>query len=372
MREGSSPRFINSIASIDRGAWERCFVDEIEGYDYHRAIENAGILGFTFGWYALWRDGVLVCAIPSFTTCYDLATTAQGFVQRVLKRVQPAIPGGFKLTLCCLGSPETEHCQIGFDPSLSTSERKQALAELLEFWIADAHAKGAGLLGIKDICNDDLKRHRGVFERFGFKAVASLPSSKLDIDFTSIDDYLGHLSYATRKDMRRKLKARSKVDVSFTRDVTVELPEIVEMYRETRARSDWTFEELSGDYFATVLNDNPDTAFFALYRSGGELVAANLIMQNEAQLLDKFFVMRADAGRALNLYFLSWFANVERCLASGLKTFVAGQAAYDTKMRLGCVIEPNWIFFRHRNPLVNALLRAASPLLAVEQPKSKH
>lgn len=369
MHDGFSPRFVDSIALIDRGAWERCFADEIEGYDYHRAIENAGISGFAFGWYTLWRDGVLVCAIPSFTTCYDLATTAQGLVERVLKRVQLVVPGGLKLTLCCLGSPETEHCQIGFDPSLSNGERQQALAELLEFWIADAHAKGAGLLGIKDICDVGLKCHRSVFERFGFKAVASLPSSKIDITFTSLDDYLGRLSYATRKDLRRKLKARSKVDVSFTREVSQELTEIVEMYRETRARSDWTFEELSGDYFATVVRENP-TAFFALYRSGGRLVAANLLMQNDAQLLDKFFVMRADAGRALNVYFLSWIVNVERCLASGLKQFVAGQAAYETKMRLGCLIEPNWICFRHRNPMVNALLRVAAPLLAVEQPKS--
>ena len=56
--------FHSSIKTIDQTAWERCFPDELEGYDYHVGLENAAIKGFALGWYAASINGLLVCAVP--------------------------------------------------------------------------------------------------------------------------------------------------------------------------------------------------------------------------------------------------------------------------------------------------------------------
>ena len=363
--------FHSSIKTIDQTAWERCFPDELEGYDYHVGLENAAIEGFALGWYAASINGLLVCAVPVFSTAYDIATTAQGIAAHVLKRAQRWIPGRLTLKLSCLGSPETEHCQLGFHPDLSSKQSEATLGKLIDAWTKHVQSEGVALQGTKDIRESDKRKFNAIFVRLGFGSIASLPSAYLPISFTGIAEYFSLLSPATRKDMRRKLKHGRDIEVEFTNDISSVIDDIMDMYRDTRARSDWAFGDLSAGYFTAVLKQNPDTATFALYRVNSRLVAANLLLQNDHALLDKYYLARTSDTRTFNLYFFSWFTNVERCLTFGLGDYVSGQAGYDTKLRLGSRLAPNWIYFRHKNWLLHRLLQLTSPFLAVAQPIRK-
>jgi uncharacterized protein len=365
-------RFVPAITAIDREQWETCFAGELEGYGYHQGVGEAGIGGFDLGWYVVEEDGGLLCAAPVFETRYDLATTAQGAVRALLTRVQPWIPGQLKLGLSCLGSPVTETCQIGFAPHLDALGRESALKALMDFWLGHATSRGFALHGLKDISGTGRSRFEAVFAASEFRLVASMPSASLAIDFRDLDGYLARLSPATRKDMRRKLKARDKIRVEDTRDIDAVLPQIVEMYRETRARSDWAFEDLDASYFKSILRYSPATAFFKLYWWQDQLVGANLLLGDGHALLDKFFVMKGREGRDLNLYFVSWFENISHCLAHRIPVYQSGQAGYETKLRLGSELIPAWIGFRHNNRLVQTVLRLAGPLLAVDQPLIKN
>lgn len=364
----ASCRFVRSIDELDRASWERCYAGCIEGYDYHRAIERAGIDGFSFGWFAVEQGRSVVAAVPVFFTEYDLATTAQGTVAAVLRALRRWVPGGLRLRLSCLGSPETETCDFGFDQDLSAEQCNSLLEVMLNAWSEHAAKRGISLLGLKDISQVDYDRYGGVLRRHRYTPVASLPMAYLAIDFASTEEYLSRLSHATRKDMRRKLRRRSEVRVEFADRLDDVLVELMEMYSETRARSDWQFETLSGDYFKNLKAGLGDAALVALYYSGRQLIGANLLLVDGHTLLDKFFVMRSDPGRDLNLYFISWFTNIDVCLRRGLRLYLSGQAAYEAKLRLGCKLQRNWLFFRHSNTVVNWLLRLAAPLLAVEPP----
>ena len=367
-RQRWTARLVTSIAEIGRGQWDPCFKGEIESYGYHQGVEQAGIGGFELGWYVLEDDGQLVAAAPVFETLYDLATTAQGRVRTVLTRLQPWVPGQLKLRLSCLGSPVTETCQFGFAPHLDVSQKKLALMTLVKFWRQHAVSRGIGLHGLKDASDADRQLFDPLLADLGFRLVSSMPSASLALDFPDIEAYLARLSPATRKDMRRKLKLRDQIRVEDTRDVQGVLPDILEMYRETRSRSDWAFEELEASYFSRVL-ELSGNAFFKLYWAGDRLVGANLLLSDGKVLLDKFFVMRGTEGRELNLYFLSWFENIGYCLTHGLVTYHSGQAGYETKIKLGSVLHPTWIGFSHRNPIIQRALRWAAPMLAVDQPK---
>ncbi|MFM9939373.1 MAG: peptidogalycan biosysnthesis protein [Hyphomicrobiaceae bacterium] len=342
--------------------------NEIEGFDYHANIERAGISGFEFGWYAAHERSRLLCVIPAFFTHYDLVTTAQGRARRALEAVRQFMPGGLSLGLACLGSPETERCQIGMNPAIDDATALAVFDELIGFWERDANKRQLSLLGIKDICGANTSRFGSVLRKRGYRAAASLPIAVLPITFQSVEEYFASLSAATRKDLRRKLRTQALVSVEVTRDIEAALPDIMVMYRETRERSDWAFEELSANYFRELTAGSNASAKFVLYRSSGTLVAANLLIEDECQIIDKFFVMRATAGRELNLYFLSWVQNVRRCLERGCHTFVAGAAGYETKLRLGCRLQRRSLYYRHRNAAANLMLRAVSPVLAVEQP----
>ena len=365
-------RFVHSIDELDRASWERCYANSIEGYDYYRAVERAGIDGFTFGWFAVEQGHSVVAAIPVFFTEYDLATTAQGPVAAVLGALRGWVPGGLKLRLSCLGSPETETCDFGFDKDLSAEACNSLLEVMLNAWSEHASKRGISLLGIKDVSQVTCERYGSVLRRHRYTPVASLPMAYLAIDFDSTEEYLSRLSHATRKDMRRKLRRRNEVRVEFAARLDDDvLDELMEMYGETRARSDWQFETLSGDYFKNLKAALGDAALVALYYRGRQLIAANLLLVDGDTLLDKFFVMRSDPGRDLNLYFISWFTNIDVCLRRGLRLYVSGQAAYEVKLRLGCKLQRNWLFFRHRNIAINGLLRLVAPLLAVKPPLEK-
>jgi uncharacterized protein len=364
----SSVTYVESIALIDRAAWADCFPGEVENYDYHRAVEAAGLEGFELGWYTARRDGLVVCAVPVFFTPYDLTTTAAGRVQRIARMVQPWVPGQLRLKLSCLGSPVTEHCPFGMHPILSRAEVDTVLVELLAYWAEHAASRRIGLLGMKDVSERDRMSLGASLEHFGLRSALSLPTATMRIDFHDMASYLARLSAATRKDIRRKLKRRGDVRVELRTDAGPYLEQINSMYLETRERSAWAFEKLSAQYFTEVLRKMGPGSMLVLYFSGADLLAANLLLLGETQLVDKFFVMRGDAGRRLNLYFLSWLQNIEICLARGLTSYVSGQGAVETKVRLGSALSRNWFYFKHQNPFVGRALGAVSSLLEIKQP----
>ena len=361
-------RFAASIEDLDRASWQHCFAHEIEDFDYHISVEKADLNGFKFGWYVVEVDKRIVAAAPAFVTAYDLATTAQGLTQRILKALQTFVPGKLTLNLSCLGSPVTEVCPLGLDPELDEAQSHEVFGKILRFWVTHALSCGVKLTGIKDLSETARARFAAVLVSHGLRTVSSLPTAILPIEFESEEAYLAGLSRATRKDMRRKLKGRSQVRIELSRDINPNLKDIMAMYAETRSRSDWAFEELTPAYFREVITRLPDKAMMALYYSGSRLIGANLLLFDKTRLLDKFFVMRSREGRQFDLYFLSWFHNVQMCLDRKIPVYQSGQEGYETKMRLGSELEKNWICYRHANPLVNGLLRAVSPLLAVGQP----
>jgi predicted N-acyltransferase len=246
-----------------------------------------------------------------------------------------------------------------------------ALKALIAGFEREATAERCGLMGLKDVAEPDRPLWDSVVARQGYRPMASLPIASLDIDFASLDEYLGRLTYTARKDMRRKLRARSQLRIEVRDNVDGLTDRLLALYAQTRARADMAFEHLTADYFTGVPQTMRDRAFYVLYFQGDDLLAANLLLQDETTLLDKYFLMDAERGRPLNLYFLSWFTNVGLCLERGLKTYVSGQAAYENKLRLGSRLTRTSIYFRHRNTVVNGAMQLFAPLFAAD-PTQKH
>ncbi len=361
----------DSIAEIGREAWNACVSGALEDYDYFLAIERSHIKDFTHAYYAMVEDGTVLAVLPLFFTQYDLVTTAEGWVKTLLSAIKRVFPSLMLLKLACLGCAETECCPIGMHPSCPPEKKCLLFEQLLQCFEEDAEARHISLLGIKDVSTQDTTHYAAILDAHGFCGVAGQPTALLPIDFSSIDDYLSRLSAATRKDLRRKLRKRNDIRIEYRQQIDDVLKDVYAMYLETKARSDWQFEELTRDYFREVLNCMGERGLCAVYFHGDRPVAANLMLLDHERLLDKFFCMRRDEGRAYNLYFLSWLANLQLCLDRGLRYYQSGQAGYETKLRLGSRLLENRIYFRHRHRIANRLLRLISPLLAFTPPKGK-
>jgi len=359
---------VSTIRIVGREAWNACHPGELENYDYLLAVEEAGVAGFTWC-YALVRQGkrVLACC-PAFLTDFSpLTTLDDGWLKTFVQAIQRWFPRFLSFKFACLGSPVTEAGVIGFHPCIQEAHKPEILRQLLSYFESKKKRQGFHLIGIKDIPQEQKPLWEAAALPMGYCFLHSLPSAELAADFANMQEYMASLSADTRKDMRRKLKKMPELRIEQRNQLDDVLPEIEKLYISTKNRSEFQFEELKRAYFTNVLRHMGERAHCMLYFSGEKLLAFNLVLKDARRLLDKFFCMDAKAGRQFNLYFISWFTNLQYCLDHRIACYQSGQAGYDNKLRLGSTLTPNWLMFRHTNPVMNALLRFVAPLLAVNE-----
>jgi predicted N-acyltransferase len=363
-------RIHRSIHDIGREAWLACAPGSLEGFDYLAAVEDANLAGFGWRYAIVEQGGRPVMVAPGFHTDYSLDTTLNPLARQAVAAMRRVAPRAFRLKLAAIGSPCTEDAGVSFHPDASHEQRPAILRAGLEAFLADARREGCGLYAIKDAPQPDEQLWNETAGTFGFARATGLPTAVLEIDFTSIEGYLARLSAATRKDMRRKLKAMDELDIETRTEIGDVADRVMELYGMTRMRADMQFENLTRTYFTGVMDRMPHRALCVLYRErgSGDIIAANLLVHDDQTLLDKFFCSEDARGRANNLYFVSWIQNVRLCLELGLRRYQSGQAGYANKLRLGSRLIGSSMYFRHRNPIVNSTLRLAAPLLSEEQP----
>jgi predicted N-acyltransferase len=354
-------RVVTSIHDIGREAWDACFQERLEGFDYLAAVEGAGLAGFAWRYVLVSEAGRPLAAAPGFITDYSLDTTLTGAGRKRVAATRRIAPRAFTVKLGSLGSPCTENACLGV--AAAAPRRAELIEALLSAFERDAAAQDCWLLAVKDAPSDDADL-RAATRRLGYLPTPGLPAADLAIDFRDLDGYLAQLSHATRKDMRRKLRRSERIRMEVRHDLAGLEDRALDLYRPTRSRSDLQFEDLTPAYFTGVLAGMGERALCPCYFLGDELIGFNLLLQDGQTLLDKFFCMETARGPAHDLYFLSWFTNIGLCLDRGLSRYRSGQAGYATKLRLGSRLIGSEMLFRHRRPLVNQALRMAAPWLA--------
>ena len=345
----------SSLQAIEREAWNDCFPGALEDWDYIMAVEKAGIEGFEWRYLTLFEGSTLIAAATAFTTCYRLDTTVQGIGKRFTEQLNRVMPGLMHLHLYAIGSPVTEQCSAGTASHIAASERPALLARLLKLAHSDAAQLGIGLIAVKDVPSHDNDWAHSC-KAAGFQSMPSLPSAMLPVPYGSVDSYLGSLGKSTCKDMRRKLRA-PEPRVQWRNNIDDVLPEVMRLYEATLERSDLQFERLPPAYFTGILEQLGDRALCVLYWVDDHLVAFNLVLIDEHRLIDKFFGHDLALSREYNLYFRSWVVNVDYCIRNNIALYECGQAGYASKIRLGCTFQNNTLFFRHRNRLINGVLK---------------
>ena len=345
----------SSIQAIDREAWNDCFPDALEDWDYIVAVEKAGIEGFEWRYLTLFEGPTLLAVATAFTTCYRLDTTVQGLAKRFTEQLNRVLPGLVQLQLYAIGSPLTEQCSAGTASVIPAAHRPALLARLLTLAQADAARLGIGLIAVKDVPSDD-HEWATLCKTAGFQSMPGLPSATLAVPFGSVDGYLGSLGKSTRKDMRRKLRNPGP-RVEWRSTIDDVLPDVMRLYAASLARSDLQLERLPATYFTGILQQLGDRAVCVLYWLDEQLVAFNLVLIDEHRLIDKFFGHDLELTRDYNLYFRSWLVNVDYCISHNIALYECGQAGYASKIRLGCTFQGNTLYFRHRNWLINNLLK---------------
>ena len=342
-----------SIEAFDRDEWNALFADELEDWSYYRAVEDASLAGFEWIYLAVWDRGRLRAAVPGFVTDYRIDTTLSGPLKRATNAVARVAPRLLGIPLVSLGSPVGEVCHLGFAADTGESERRR-IADVLLAKLADfAAQRRIGMIAVKDACGADDALWADACGKRGLRRMPGQATALLDLPFRSLDEYLASLGAGTRRDMRRKLRARDALRIEWRTEIDDVLDRIMALYRATLAHAEYRFEELTPHYFSGVMRAARGRALCATYWLDEALIGFNLVLRNHERLLDKFFGMDDAAGRAHNLYYVSWLENVRYCIENGIARYQSGQGLEREKLRLGSRLAPNWLWYRHRNRIVD-------------------
>lgn len=360
----------NGVASISESDWSRLLPGEAEGWAYYKAIEASPPPGFQFEAIAVRNGGRIVAAAPLFRVTYRLDTPLQGRWRPVgdwLNRHAPRLVG---LPVMGLGSPLADRCHLGFDPGLSDADRASAMKAMLDGLDRYAAAERVPLLAIKDLADRECGPLDPAIAAAGFSRIASLPVCVLDLPFKSDAEYIQSLSANNRSTLRRKIKGAGKVDMEIVRSINGLENEIFDLYEETRKNSRFDygdFEQLSPNYFRSVMESLGPQAACILCRVDGRLLAFKLMFIEKNRVIDKFWGMRYPIGRDHNLFFVAWMEAVRFTIAHGATKFQSGQTAYAQKVKLGSGLDKLWVYFRHRGRVTNSIFRVAAPWIAFDK-----
>ena len=337
----------HSIHRVSRTDWAQLDSDELEGYDYYAAIEDAGLPGIEPRYFMIRDRQRLIAVAPAYRQRLKLDQVLTGLTAKLL--------GHLSVPILAVGSPVTETCSIACAPDwlARTPELLQVLVTGLH---RQSRLEGTWLYLFKDV-GEERVTLRSTLEHLGFARIAGMPRTLLPLPYADVEGYLASLGRVTRKGLKRKINAPSNLRIE-ARQYQVEdvIERMLALYADTVARSGEEIEPLTADYFRSVLAKLGERATCYLFWSDDRLIGFNLLLGDGTRQIDKVYACDGAAAREHNLYHRTWLAHVQRCIAQGIPALEASQAAYAEKLRLGCTLLGNDHYLHHRRAWVTRLL----------------
>ncbi len=312
---------------------ENFLAGELEGRAFYQAFQEAGVENFELGYLQARRDGAPVATAPYFTTRYRINTTLKGgWLKRLLTP--------FYLRLACIGHPLADFGMIDGEVS----------AEVLEAF-NKALSRKASVIAYKDF--------PAALPLSGFSVEPGLPVAALEIK----GDYWSGLKQHVRSDFRRRLRKAKALRIEIRDGYPAELGErLYELYLNVHRRGEFSFETLNRRYFEVV----GPISRYALYWEGDTLIGFCLLMCMGNRMHYKYLGMDYERGRRHGLYFIMSLTHIETCLREGYTIYQTGCTSYPFKQRLGSTLHPVWLYFRHRNPVLNWVVSRLMAWLSVK------
>jgi Peptidogalycan biosysnthesis/recognition len=303
-----------------------------------------------------------------FRVKFDLLTTADARALRVVNALPAAGLVRQMLTWRTLfwGTTVTEYL-----PVPSQIDGLASVESMLAIW-----RRSSRLCVLKDIPTQspllsDVERIAAAelidaCKNKGFILIAGQALAYVPIDFENVEEYLSRFSSSRRKNIRRKMRTRSTIQIEMIRTGcerltnTEFLKELYELYLNVYRQSDIHFDKLSAEFFSAVFKDSSLDGHLFLYYLAGQLIGFNLCFVHNAMLIDKYIGFHYPAAREHNLYFVSWMENLAFAVARKLKYYVAGWTDPEIKATLGA----KFTFTQHavyvRNPVLRRILGKVS------------
>lgn len=354
---------VNSIKDISCDTWDNFFgQDLVEDYGYQKTLEESGFKEFSFGYLLAKRDRDLVGIIPFFVMNFSFDTMINGSIHKFVAKFRRFIT----LKVLFLGTPTTEEFYLGIAKDECINEVfDEALEGLSEFCRKNK---------IGGICFYNLsEKNRPLAEyltRKKFFKMETLPTTMVEINASSLEDYIKALSKNTRKDLKKKLKKSASL-VNLTTELREDIDDIFEeihkLYLNNFSDSDIHFETLTPQFFKNICKNMPGVAKYFITYDKDKIVAFNLCLIKGDLFIDKFIGFDLKVAHQYHLYFTTFCHNIDWCIKNDIHYYQPGATDYYPKVRLGAKLIPLYIYSKAFNPALDLFLRSIARFI---QPKN--
>lgn len=297
--------------------------------------------------------------VPGFLTPFDLCTTLDGSAKRILHSI-PFSRSFLTPRTLFVGTTVSEYLvyPVSLDPGELVSHALEQLEKLKVHLLIlkDVPLNSPLLTAVENRAAAQLLGH---CREAGLEILSGQSLAYVPIDFTSIDEYLQRLSSSRRKSLRRKLRSRCRVEVEeiptgdrfFSDESTVR--RLFDLYLNVYRQSKIHFDRLTFPFFCSLFQERSHRGIVFIYRWEKTIIGYNVCFIYNGNLVDKYVGFVYPDARAVNLYFLSWFHNLEYTIKHHLKCYIAGWTDPEVKAFLGA----QFTFTRHAVYFTNPLLR---------------
>jgi predicted N-acyltransferase len=355
----------DSIGAFEASEWNAVLSgDEPQlRHDFLLAAQSSGAIKNP-RFLAVSREGRLAGVAVAYQSDIDVLTLAAPSLQAKIQRVRrgPFKRLGFLRAHVC--GPVITNCRpnVALAPWLLDEERQEVARELTR---AVEDLPGGALRVFFEMPDESVQDFGAALEECGFVRAHSLPGTRLDIprDWHSFEDYVGAMRKMYRRAVRDDQERGQELDIQIESNFSHLADEVFALYSNVVARAQSNFEELTPAFFREFGACEQARLVTARERSTGKLVGIELLLVGKDGVQDLYTGVDYDYNERYNVYFNLMYPAIALACERGFARVTTGQTSYTFKSRIGVEAFDLSIYLKHRNPLVNALLRVLHPVI---------
>jgi predicted N-acyltransferase len=338
------------------GAWQRALQNKSKDHRYYEIVEETLRCGFEHRYLLLEDNSGHVRGIqPVFFVRQNLVEGVLGKIRSLVDLIHKFFPRFLTMRVlmvgCGAGTGDLGACDENDEPSVANALQ----ASLRTF----AKQNKASLVVFKDF-PENYRSALNILRLNGYARIASMPMTRLSLQYENWDEYFRTLSKATRKDLRRKFRKAErapKIEMELVNDVTPFIDEIHPLYLAVHERSPLKFETLTKDYFRAIAQRMPERARFFIWRQSDRIVAFSFCLVCGDAIYDECIGLDYGVALDLHLYFYTLRDIIAWALRQRLKYYYSNPLNYEPKLHLGCELVPLDLYVMHTNRLLNPMFR---------------
>ena len=348
-----------TLAELQNGeAWPRAFQGKCKDHRYYELIERTLANEFEHRYMVLEdRSGKVRGVQPIFFVRQNLVEGVPGRVRTIVDFIRNKFPRFLTMRVLMVGCAAGDGQLGALDPNDELWVAQALRATLTNY----ARANKASLVVLKDFP----ARYRVLLKCFSersYARVPSMPMTRLALNYSGFDEYLGALGYVTRKSMRRKFRKTeqaAKIEMEVASNIAPSVDEIYPLYLQVHQRSPLKFEILTKEFFSGIAHAMPERARFFIWRESGRIIAFSLCLLCGDTIHDECLGLDYGVALDLHLYFYTMRDVISWAIAQGVRYYSSGPLNYDPKLHLGHELAPLDLYVLHTRPWLNPIFSRA-------------